>query len=428
VLSQAALGMSRGYVEDMESRIKVLGLGKRQCGEAFSRVSLMLSGEEGVRTVSALTGGEPTLEAWEPQGDLSTSLYIAVLASRYGEQAEQKLEQIKDTIFGPVPQHIYTGHPLQAMGIVFGPITGVSDASDHEVVDLTLPRSRKSVVYDLAPLIHKSAALEFGPLASIVSGVNFKLAQRLRTIRESPILETKPRHGGEIASADPHPASFVSYSERGAGAEPHPAALRPQVPAVSGPLYHTIDGGLTVRKMLPLGFSDSTAWLPFDGPRPRVEMFGKASETVILSQERAEAAGELLKEFEEKSDSLEETLRAAPEPMLREIGKAYESSPTSADVAVAVGLHKAASEIMETQILRPLLALGHRVAYPAAREECAVTRLVQVDSATKELGKKIQEIRLRNAQLDLSRIVSAATQPLKPTLKLYMLTGGSAGY
>jgi hypothetical protein len=126
------------------------------------------------------------------------------------------------------------------------------------VLDLTLPHARLSVTYNLLPLISRQYSLEFGPIASMSTGLNYKLIERLRTIRALP-LPARP-----------------SASSRSA------EISAPRL----GPLLVSVDGGATAQTFAPA----AGYWAPLSGARPRVAAYACASECLILAQIRSDRA------------------------------------------------------------------------------------------------------------------------------------------
>jgi hypothetical protein len=120
---------------------------------------------------------------------------------------------------------------------------GVSDAKT--AIDVTFPQAHQAIRYDLDLLTNRRAAQQFGPLATIVTGLNYRLVERLRTIRAIGIT----------------PIDYVQH--------PHKLA--------SGAVSLTTDRGATT-----VTISRSGTWAPFAGCRPRVLAY-------------AEIAGELIR-------------------------------------------------------------------------------------------------------------------------------------
>jgi hypothetical protein len=339
VQAAALASMSHTYSDNL----KGLARGVREAGHAAQeqcleagRAAAAAGREAGGRLEAADI--KAAYEAAPGRGTISTELYVSALlrwACRQGGDggnaaAVAALEAAKGSAFGlaadtPASAEADTAalaeyHPLQAMA--FAP-AGFTD--EHELapagapgarpaVDVSLPQARLTVVYDLAPLVDRHRALAYGPLASTVAGLNFRLVERLRTIRAAPFRPVAP------AAADA-------------------AAARPALLAT--PLTVTTDGR-TGYEFAPRVWTQGAAargdplWAPFAGGRPRAAAHLAAEAAVILAAIRAgRAAGwrlELRAEYEAavRSEALptgecgEESLLAV---LLEEFEKVYDAAP-----------------------------------------------------------------------------------------------------
>jgi hypothetical protein len=134
---------------------------------------------------------------------------------------------------------------------IFEP-TGDDLAFDTHLVDLTMPRSHLAVFYDINPLINRASALKFGPIAPIVSGLNYRLVDRLRTQIATPM-----NVHGTVNHQDP------------------PAILS------DGGFRVTMDNGVSEQIIQSPG-----RWAPLAGCPPQVELYNTTSSVIILEKIR----------------------------------------------------------------------------------------------------------------------------------------------
>jgi len=318
VLASALIGMSRTYSENLK------GLGRRVL-EAEIAVNTQYNEASaaavsaGASATSKLTIDEITATYNERagRGGVATELYISALFCRAKRQdagmALRALEATKGLAFGlaldtPAAATADTAalaeyHPLQAMSYTPVPFGEPREGPVGEATSLGLPQARLAITYDLAPLIDRRRALAHGPLASTTKGLDFRLIERLRTIRAEPY--RPPEHAPEPHRAD----------------------------TLAAPLTVTTDGR-SARTFEPAPGVGS--WAPFAGCHPRVEAHSGAEAAVILAAIRLDHAvgwGLSLREQYERAihenhiPSNEFVDSALLEALNSEFEKAYDKAP-----------------------------------------------------------------------------------------------------
>jgi hypothetical protein len=265
-------------------------------------------------------------------GALATELYVSALLCRAlagDKTAASRLADTKNSAFGigGVPKLALTVHPAQAM--CYAPFVPKSvdvpnTLPDRQFVqiltgriDISLPRARLSVKYELGPLVDRQKALTYGALASVASGLSYRTVERLRTIK---VFSKTPEADGGFQ--------------------------RPEMPeAITGSLGVILDG-----KALNMGPPTAgDRWAPFGGALPRVEKYAEACSGVILDVARREAKaggwGKPLKEAyekavtDEKVPSGEAPADALIEALATEFALAYDRHTARQEVATLRDLH-----------------------------------------------------------------------------------------
>jgi hypothetical protein len=270
VQASVLVGMSRTYSENLnrfrnnilEAEVAV----KAQHSEAIASAS-RAGAHAGARlTVEAITS---VYNEKPNRGGLATVLYVSTLLylasiPASGPAALRQLEAAKDLAFGIAPDSpaaaaadtaaLAEYHPLQTMTytpVAFGP----PHEPDGNMTDLGLPQARLAVTYDLTPLIDRKRALAHGPLANTITGLNFRLIERLRTIHVEPYLQQASSCQANIL-------------------------VGPRVGTMTGPLLVTTNG-LKARTVAPP--PGGGPWAPFAGSCPRVAARTDAEATMILA-------------------------------------------------------------------------------------------------------------------------------------------------
>lgn len=415
---QAAVlaSMSRTYSENL----KGLGRGVLEAGLAAKARYREASAAASAAGAGSRLEVEAITAAYDEKpgrGGIATELYVSALLCRAARGAGaagalRMLEAAKDSAFGLAPDTpaaaaadtaaLAEYHPLQAMSYAptaFGPPRELK-AGGPPATDLGLPQARLAVAYDLAPLVDRRRALAHGPLASTTTGLNFRLIERLRTIRAEPYKQAAP---GREDTAQDLPGSG-------------------RVGALVGPLTVTTDG-LTARAFDPApsrvdaGFGErGGAWAPFAGGRPRVEAHSEAEAAVILAairggrgdgwslelRSRYEDAvqGELLPSGECGEDALlaalvtefEKAYDAAPPKTprdFRDLVVPEEPSPGDYLCAAAARLgFGALDERLRALHVRPAAV---RVPHAVVVREARITQAIQTVDAGRKLWRRFKE-------------------------------------
>lgn len=279
VQAAALAGMSRTYSDRLLSlgrkvREAEQEVGVRRAGAAASAAAAFLPLEVGAITAAYGDG----------RGGVATELYISALRCRPGPEALALLELAKGAALGvaadtPAAAAADTAalaeyHPLQAMTYTPAAWGPPREQAASSAANLSLPQARLSAVYDLEPLINRQRALTFGPLASTTAGLNYRLVERLRTIRTAVVPSAHSSMTRREGSAS---GPLAELEHKGARQE-DARALSGSNSARAGALRATTDG-VTVREIAaPPGL-----WAPFAGSRPCVEAYAAASADIILA-------------------------------------------------------------------------------------------------------------------------------------------------
>ena len=308
--SSAITGMSRTYSENLKS------FGRRALETGAAAHAARLHARHAAAGTGAIAArgsdGAPMTRAGldsligaygeQKGGELATEIYISALlhvvataSADVVAAARRSLEDSKNFVFGlplddPAAAAADTAelaeyHPLQAMAYAPaalgahtpGAHTAMPPALPEGCVNLQFPQARLVVTYDIDPLIDRRRSLDFGPLATVTTGLNYRLVERLRTIRAEP------------------------------RAAPATAASATSAATITGPLTVTIDGR-SPRTFEP-GHVSGLAWAPFAGAPPRVEAYAAASASVILAGIREDRAAGW--DFDTRVQ-YEKAVRAAP--------------------------------------------------------------------------------------------------------------------
>lgn len=411
-----------------------------------------------------------------PRGAVATELYVGALACLRSPEARALLEASRAEALGgradtPAAAAADTAalaeyHPCQAMCYApafvrprprgAGPGLEALEPRSPEApepasgpglgppFDLSFPQARLAVAYDLAPLVDRRRASEFGPLASTTSGLNYRLVERLRTI-----------------SAVPAPARA-------------PAAPAPRPVAVAGPIAVSPAPGV-VWESGPPGPLGSEAggpeWAPFAGAQPRAGLYAEACAAVILDRLRAErAAGwgpALLAQYEAAARG-----GALPDPpvdpgllvdaLAAEFEKAYDAAPPDDPAAfralvvplapaprdyISAAVARLAGGALDARLRAHLAEAGPRVPYAPFEREARVSQAVLVADVSRELWRRLRgayrgddeafaphPVRRKALLLSHFRRIAAAAAAAAPvhvappSLKLWAAAGGASGF
>lgn len=481
---EATRRMSRTYVEGTAEKAKAL----RAEGPAAAAAARGSGAKLALAWAPRIARGDPAevAEAYRaaPKTPEGAFLYADVLARwrAAGTRAPliaELVEAAKDESLGLPPdtrgaaETAAAGraglHPLQAMGFTFGLQPAAAEADPHGaalVVDVTLPQATMAVRYDLAPLIDAQAAAKFGPLATIFSGLSYRLVQRLKTIEESPLP---------------------------AGPRETPTITARELPGREAVLARTADGGASFHRLDPPPGARPRDFLSVQaGPRPRVarlgELLARAVEGtaggVATTIEDPEA---LLQDYGAHADELEPTISLAElrQTLVHGFAAKYDLDPPATaeefrvlalgDTAdqdpfrtyIARAVSAVTKRAVEQKMLRHEAAGGSAPLFgpPSAavrgkRRETLLTSLVQLGGAVEAARARLAraydhlnageqaaafledsaEAALRLSALDLYRRVAEAafeaparkkgpveklvTVEPRPTLKLYVLEHG----
>lgn len=207
-----------------------------------------------------------------PRGLLSTEFFISIMKKIHSAESESLLEAAKDMILGESEsvegiekdsEYLKKYHPTQSMTYI--QLIDFSNSSIENSIDITFPQSTYSVKYDILPLISRKKILEYGTIAPLNSGINYKLIERLRTIK---LLE-KPK-------ANVQPSSFICNN-----------------------ITIAIGNGEYKQLFAPFG----AKWAPFAGMRPRVDKYNELFSDIVMEKIENDYSPQVRNEYESKAIS-----------------------------------------------------------------------------------------------------------------------------
>ena len=304
----AAAGMSRTYSDSVKALLRAAKSAGARAREAW-RSALAAAAGAGATTADPSVAG--AYAGSGGRGGIATELYVSALVCLGSRlpAAASLLEAAKDTALGGAAdsraaagadsERLAGYHPCQAMD--YTPAFSGGDAPPGPAPDLRFPQARLAVTYDLGPLVDRRRALQYGPVASTLQGLSYRLLERLRTIRAEP--------------AAPLPAAAA------AAADTLPAIATGPIAVVAG------DGARRA-------FGPEGAWAPLGGARPRVAAYAGASAAVILGHVRADGWGGLRSQYEAAVENRElpsgETAAAVlVDALVAAFERAYDTAPPS---------------------------------------------------------------------------------------------------
>lgn len=327
VRTAVATGMSRTYSDTIGGLARAVFAANAALKAAWASMlreaSCMAHASNG-RALAASDVASFYGRSGNPRGGVATEMYVGALLQLMRdrqpgvvEEAAQLLESAKDVALGcqadsramaaADAELLAKYHPLQAMGYVAlaaASSAALSAAASSAALCLDLPQARLSVAYDMAPLVDRGRARDFGPLAAMTSGLNYRLVERLRTIRAVPVR---------------------SGSGSGSGGDKSRAAI-PAI--VEGPI--AVAAG---QSTLSVG-SPGSSWAPLAGPRPRVAAYAEAAEAIVLDHLRAERQEDVVARYETAVESGDIPAGETPadvivSSVLAEFTRLYDKSPPS---------------------------------------------------------------------------------------------------
>ena len=159
-------------------------------------------------------------------------------------------------------------HPLQALGCMVPAYkSALSKQSATQGVNLALPQATFDTTYDLGLLIDRKRVAEFGPILSTVAGLNYKLVERLKTIRITAKVPTAtPIYLSNETNCDNLPASEE--------------------------LSITFDGGKTHRQICSPQKNQDAVWAPLAGLKPRALRHAELCSEIVSARDLSGASPE----------------------------------------------------------------------------------------------------------------------------------------
>lgn len=339
------------------------------------------------------------------RGELSTGVFLRKIISNASESTLGILEQLKNFILrGSSPEETKTittsFHPIQEMGLVFGKYVQVSDDEPiDKVLDLSLS-SQFAIVYDVSPLLR----MEPDFYATVHTGLNFKLINRLKTIREVPLVKKNKT------------VDFRKDEQFGG--------------VFGKPLFCTLDCGQTILKLVPNGVTDS--WYPLRGPKSRIMDYNRCLE--IMQPSRVE------NDYDKGKSDFEKTFHFSKENLGMKLSKYFEEAakkrftsqdpveyknwatlmaPVGMDNILSSYICKAVADvfygIMNLSVLKPVLALSKpKLPYNVVRGEVMASLLLQTGEMSKKISRSIRSIYTTQAFSSTSTLISYFTKYVVP--------------
>lgn len=476
VIADATATMSQSFAESLRLTLKkIAGMMSKLTDLGSHTIDSVLTTDR----AKELIGVDPidtVVEIYESQlhGGGATDLLTALLARavKSGSVSHSRMAHIINSIKNASvsieddTKQDATLHPMQLMCIPFGvPRATAEEIPEHDVVDLTLPGATTTVVYDIDPLIDIVSATKFGSVATAQAGLSYKLAQRLRTIREIPVNREDRRQ------------TTARY-------------IPPYAPqCIVGPLFVTVDGGKTTRQVRcadPTGTgaigsttdAQMAPWAPLAGPHPFVWGYHSLCDEVIMKSmgttkklsigEKLPASApyaDILEKYDKGHEDFEKALAVPMDVLLRELRLSFEKEfllrfgdvsrtvdrkelqtmvvPVGSDIYrsyIMKAVIVASKDVLDRAVSRRVLAIQRpRVSYGTVREESGSTFLLQVSAAARSLQQRIRDAYSSDTDSDhvldtvshFQRVVAPAVtkselQILKPTVKLLAISSPDA--
>ena len=454
-----AAGMSRTFSENLQG-LRRGATEAAAAAAAAARAALAAAAGSGGALAAGLSAAaiaeayaRPGEGDTAPRGAVATELYVGALACLRTPRARALLGASREGVLGGDADTraaaaadaatLAEYHPCQAMcyvpafgaarqsgygrgdkdtnpeprGEARGSGPGGEDATPSRVpVDLSFPRARLAVSYDLAPLVERRRALEYGPLASTTSGLSYRTVERLRTIRAARVLSGAP--GEPPVRPDPAGAgreglvegpilvstapgmvwAFGPPSGPGADSGRTRSTQGPETPGTPGP--EAPGGGM---------------WAPFAGSRPGVGLYAAAAAAVILEELRAEReagwGAELLARYEAaaRDGSLPDP-PANPDVLVdaltAEFEKAYDAAPPEDLPAyralvvppapgprdyISAAVARLTGDALDARLRAHLAEPRPRVPYAAFEREARISQAVLAADLSRGLWRRLRE-------------------------------------
>ncbi len=384
----------------------------------------------------------------QPASELATEALVGASGDANGDGSKEALLNLTAGVADDTAAKIAKAradrlgmHPLQALEVTFGmsPAAGERSGGESTLLNQTVPGATRAVRYNIDALLDAGAAR-----ASTVTGLNYRLTQRLRTVWETRVA-TEPAELGRLAE----PAD-----------------------ACGGGVARTVDQGLSYQTMAATWDTDdgALACALRAGPRPRVEQLGRLLELAVLRPPSRQSEGvrvhdpaRLLEAYSATAvDAEDELVANMLRDLRREFGKVAESAaPKTHDSFMEALLGGAEPSYMAEVVGRHLRQhteeqiagqTAHTVSTRAAARERMLTGQVQAAATVQAVRTKLRHaaagiataraLRTSTAAQLGGRIYNAAFAPRgrddhrvdklaavgpQPSLKLYLLRHSDAG-
>ncbi|PKC05705.1 hypothetical protein RhiirA5_420578 [Rhizophagus irregularis] len=168
-------------------------------------------------------------------------------------------------------------HPLQLMNYSVLPFTREKTGNgdfllEPTILDLSLAPGHLKVGYDLSLLTDRKQALRFGQLASTVTGLNYKLVQRLRSIYSYTLV---PPPSTRYEGGSGHDIADLAFDSTG---RLRVTFDRETVYSTTGPPFVSNNAGADMKQS-----SFSNKWAPFNGVNARIASYTEIVTSIAIN-------------------------------------------------------------------------------------------------------------------------------------------------
>lgn len=420
LLNESTHRMSRSYSDDIENKTRDLISVRTKVAETEKICGNELSHELAPKIIKE----DPQkiydiYSAASKQGlqsTISSTLFSIILKKwRENKNIDSIIENSKDkslNIKVDTSENISSDiesrkkmHPLQAMGITFNlyfsndnNMTKSTESNDQSkiLINATLPQTNTVVRYNIEPLIDIKEALKFGSLANTLTGLNYRVINRLKTITERRISKNKEE--------TPIKISIDEDKEEG--------------------ISRTIDNGITYQKAK-IDFEDKYKSIGA-GPKHRVERIGELLNDALMKSDDEDTPKtikdpeKLLKNYDDQVDSVASyiSIDELVQTLIQKFGETYEElKPKSMEqyklilIGEYIGCHHSQSYIarsiidvskrgIEKKLLKSeasgemslsLLFGSRKKAIKGGRQETLLSTFVQLNSSISAIAGRLSK-------------------------------------
>lgn len=416
LLNESTHRMSRSYSDDIENKTRELisvrtkvAETEKLCGNELSyNLAPKIIKEDPQKIYDIYSAASKQ----GLQSTISSTLFSIILKKwRENKNIESIIEDSKDkslNIKVETSENISSDiesrkkmHPLQAMGITFNLYfsnkdnTTESNDQSKILINATLPQADTVVRYNIEPLIDIKEALKFGSLANTLTGLNYRVINRLKTITERRLSKNKEETPIKIS---------INDKEEG--------------------ISRTIDNGITYQKAK-TDFEDKYKSIGA-GPKYRVERIGELLNDALMKSDDEDTPKtikdpeKLLKNYDDQVDDVVSyiSIDELVQTLIQKFGEAYEElKPKSMEqyklilIGEYIGCHHSQSYIarsiidvskrgIEKKLLKSeasgemslsLLFGSRKKAIKGGRQETLLSTFVQLNSSISAIAGRLSK-------------------------------------